>query len=81
MLVTHLRGVVHDQAASPVPGDGRRVQLDGVVVVARRAVGRVDPSGAAGQRRLGIADLDGGRLAQDVVRIGCASALAAVEVE
>ena len=70
--VHRLRGVVDDQLVA-VPGERRRVQLDRVVVVARRAVGGVDLVRRGGERRLGVADLVAQRLAQERRR-ACARA-------
>ncbi len=68
------RSRVHDLArvmdGKPVglPRDRRGVQFDRVVVLARRTVGAVDNHRRGGQRRLGIADLELGRFAEDRFR-------------
>jgi hypothetical protein len=54
--VRHRLGRVVDAQLVAVPGDGGRVQLDRIVVVARRAVDRVDVHRRGGQRLLGVAD-------------------------
>ncbi len=65
------RGRVHELARVmddkflAFPRDRRGVQFDRVVVMARRTVGTVDNHRRAGQRRLGIADLEFGWFAED----------------
>ena len=61
-----LAGVVDDELVA-IPGKRHRVGLDGVVIVARRAVGEVDRVGSVDQCGLGIADQDLDRLPDETV--------------
>jgi hypothetical protein len=67
--VRHGLGRIVDAQGVALPRHGRRVQLDRVVVVARRRVGRVDLVQGIGQRALGVADFLLERFAHECARL------------
>jgi hypothetical protein len=63
-----------------IPRNRRPMKFDGIMIVARRAVGQIDLERSVLQRGLGVPDLDRRRLAQDIFRVRALAFAASNEV-